>query len=115
MTRLPLQSTRYNRLQESLVQALGLGVPGSWRVRSLQLLALMAGFYLGANLTTYVNDRIPGGRPSAVLLMVVVVELLIRLRSRLIRGRPPLGWVLCDNLRIGAVYSVVLEAFKVGT
>jgi hypothetical protein len=47
--------------------------------------------------------------------MVVVVELMIRLRSRLIRGRPPLGWVLCDNLRIGAVYSVVLEAFKVGT
>jgi hypothetical protein len=115
MTRLPLQSTRYNRLQESLAQALGLGIPGSWRVRSLQMLALMAGFYLGANLTTYVNDQIPGGRPSAVLLMVVVVELMIRLRSRLIRGRPPLGWVLCDNLRIGAVYSVVLEAFKVGT
>jgi hypothetical protein len=115
MTRLPLQSTRYSRLQDSLAQALGLGVPGSWRHRSLQLLALMAGFYLGANLTTYVNDRIPGGRPSAVLLMVLVVELLIRLRSRLIQGRPPLAWVLCDNLRIGAVYSVVLEAFKLGT
>jgi hypothetical protein len=115
MTRLPLQSTRYNRLQETLAQSLGLGVPGSWRVRSLQILALMAGVYLGANITTYVNDRIPGGRPSAVIVMVLVVELLIRLRSRLIRGQPPLGWVLCDNLRIGAVYSVVLEAFKVGT
>jgi len=115
MTRLPLQSTRYNRLQGALAQALGFGAWGSWRVRSLQMLALMAGFYLGANLTTYVNDRIPGGRPSAVVLMVLVVELLIRLRSRLIRGQPPLAWVLVDNLRIGAVYSVVLEAFKVGT
>jgi hypothetical protein len=90
-------------------------VPGSWRLRSLQLLALLIGFYLGANLTTYVNDRIPGGRPSAVVLMVLLVELLIRLRSRLIRGRPPLGWLLCDNLRMGAVYAVVLEAFKLGT
>lgn len=115
MTPLPLQSTRCNRLQESLLQSLGLGRSGGWRVRSLQLLALLIGFYLGANVTTYVNDRIPGGRPSAVVLMVLLVELLIRLRSRLIRGRPPLGWVLCDNLRIGAVYSVVLEAFKVGT
>jgi hypothetical protein len=47
--------------------------------------------------------------------MVLLVELLIRLRSRLIRGRPPLGWLLCDNLRMGAVYAVVLEAFKLGT
>jgi hypothetical protein len=115
MTRLPLQTTRWNRLQENLGQSLGLGVPGSWRLRSLQLLALLIGYYLGANLTTYVNDRIPGGRPSAVVLMVLLVELLIRLRSRLIRGRPPLGWLLCDNLRMGAVYAVVLEAFKVGT
>jgi|694.fasta_scaffold26666_4 hypothetical protein len=115
MTRLPLQTTRWNRLQETLGQSLGLGVPGSWRLRSLQLLALLIGFYLGANLTTYVNDRIPGGRPSAVVLMVLLVELLIRLRSRLIRGRPPLGWLLCDNLRMGAVYAVVLEAFKLGT
>lgn len=115
MTRLPLQNTRFSRLQDSLARTLGLGVPGSWRQRSLQLLALMVGFYLGANLTTYVNDRIPGGRPSAVVLMVLVVELMIRLRSRLIRGRPTLPWVVCDNLRIGAVYSVVLEAFKVGT
>jgi len=115
MTRLPLQTTRWNRLQESLGHSLGLGVPGSWRLRSLQLLALLIGFYLGANLTTYVNDRIPGGRPSAVVLMVLLVELLIRLRSRLIRGRPPLGWLLCDNLRMGAVYAVVLEAFKLGT
>lgn len=115
MTRLPLQNTRFSRLQDSLARTLGLGVPGSWRQRSLQLLALMVGFYLGANLTTYVNDRIPGGRPSAVVLMVLVVELMIRLRSRLIRGRPTLAWVLSDNLRIGAVYSVVLEAFKGGS
>jgi hypothetical protein len=50
-----------------------------------------------------------------VLVMVLLVELLVRLRSRFVRGRPPLGWMLIDNMRLGAVYSVVLEAFKLGT
>lgn len=115
MGRLPLQSTRYNQVQAAVAQTLGAGLGGSWRARSLQMLALLLGFYLGANLTTYIIVRLPGGRPGAVLLVVLLVELVIRLRSRLVRGRTPLAWVLCDNLRIGAVYSVVLEAFKVGT
>jgi hypothetical protein len=115
MTRLPLQQTRYQRLQQGLLSELFAGWGRSWRERSLQLLALLGGYYLGSNLTVYVLDRIPGGRPSVVLVMVLLVELLVRLRSRCVRGRPPLGWVLIDNLRLGAVYSVVLEAFKLGT
>ena len=115
MTRLPLQQTRVNRIQAALGQGLARTLGSSWRDRSLLLLALLLGFYLGANLTTYVNDTIPGGRPAAVLLMLLVVETLVRLRSRFVVGRPPLGWLLCDNLRIGAVYAVVLEAFKLGT
>lgn len=115
MTRLPLQQTRYQRLQQALMEELFAGWRGSWRVRSLQLLALLGGYYLASNLTVVVLDHIPGGRPSVVLLMVLLVELLVRLRSRMVRGRPPLGWLMLDNLRLGAVYSVVLEAFKLGT
>jgi len=33
----------------------------------------------------------------------------------LVQGRPSLAWMLTDNLRMGAVYSVVLDAFKIGT
>lgn len=115
MSRLPLQQTRYNSLQAWLTRGITAAVGSSWRAFSLQLLALLLGFYLGSNLTSFVLLRIPGGRPTAVLLMVVVVELLIRARTRAVRDRAPLGWVMCDNLRIGAVYAVVLEAFKVGT
>lgn len=115
MSRLPLQQTRYNAVQDSLTGLLRSGFGGSWRRFSLQLLALLVGYYLGANVTSFVLVRIPGGRPSAVLAMVLLVEVLIRARSRAVRERVPLGWALCDNLRIGAVYAVVLEAFKVGT
>jgi hypothetical protein len=30
-------------------------------------------------------------------------------------GEPSIGWVIADNLRVGMVYSVVFEAFKLGT
>jgi hypothetical protein len=39
----------------------------------------------------------------------------VRLRGRLVQGMPGLGWRIVDNLRIGMVYSVVLEAYKLGT
>lgn len=115
MTRMPLQQTRYNRLQNTLAEALFGCLGRSWRQTSLLLLALLAGYTLGTNLTVFVLDRIPGGRPAVVLLMLLSVEILIRLRTRFVQSRPSLAWRLCDNLRLGAVYAVVLEAFKVGT
>ena len=115
MTRLPLQRTRFNRAFEQL-GALVLGnIRGNWRYRSSVVLALLLGFYAGSNVTAYVVVRLPGGRPMAVLLMVLLVELVVRLRGRLAAPQPGLGWVIVDNLRIGMVYAVVLEAFKLGT
>ena len=46
---------------------------------------------------------------------MLLLELVVRLRTRLAGDRPPLGWVIADNLRVGLVYSVVLEAFKLGS
>ena len=115
MTRSNLQPTRFNRAIEWLgTQLLG-NLPGNWRHRSSVVLALLLGFYAGSNLTAFVLVRIPGGRPMAVLAMVLLVELVVRVRGRLVRATPGLGWVLVDNLRIGMVYAVVIEAFKLGT
>jgi hypothetical protein len=51
----------------------------------------------------------------AVLAIVLVIELLVRLRSRWVSGVVPLPWLVVDNVRMGAVYAVVLEAFKLGS
>ena len=115
MTRPPLQQTRFNQALEQ-VGGLVLGsLRGNWRHRSTVLLALLLGFYAGSNVTAYVMIVTPGGRPMAVLLMVLLVELIVRMRGRLVSSAPGLGWVVADNLRIGVVYAVVLEAFKLGT
>lgn len=111
----PLQSTRFQRVSDALGSTLIGQLRGSWKNRSAVLLALLLGFYAGGNITAYVLARFPGGRPAMVLAVVLVLELVVRVRGRLVRGDPPLLWRLLDNLRIGLVYAVVLEAFKLGT
>lgn len=115
MTRLPLRPTRWQMAQAAVSRQLREALGGSWRFRSLALLALLLGFFLSQNVTTYLMVTVPGGRPLVVLSTVLGLELLVRLRTRLAGDQPPLGWVLIDNLRIGAVYAVVLEAFKLGS
>ena len=110
----PLQSTRFDRLQRQLGDALLGAFRGSWRRRSLAVLALLLGFYAGQNATNLLLVRLTL-RPLAVLITVLLIELVVRLRTRLLVGRASLGWLIVDNLRIGLVYAVVLEGFKLGS
>ena len=110
----PLQATRLDRaLRGSSAAALG-AFRGSWRRRSLLVLALLVGFYAGENVTAFWLAE-AGQRPVVVLLLVLLLELLVRLRTRLAPPQLPLAWLLLDNLRIGLVFAVVLEAFKLGS
>ena len=58
MTRLPLQRTRFDRLQRRLGDQLLGGVRASWRRRSLSVLALLLGFYGGENVTALWLERV---------------------------------------------------------
>ena len=110
----PLQATRLDRALRGGGNAVLGGWRGSWRRRSLLVLALLLGFYAGENLTAFWLAE-SGQRPLVVLLLVLLLELMVRLRTRLAPAQPPLGWLLLDNLRIGLVFAVVLEAFKLGS
>lgn len=114
MTRLPLQRTRFDALQRRCGDLLLGSFRGSWRRRSAGVLALLLGFYGGQNITALWLQRI-GQRPLVVVVLLVILELLVRLRTRLVADRVPLAWVVLDNLRIGLVYALVLEAFKLGS
>lgn len=114
MTRLPVRATRFERLQRQLAAGLFDAFRGPWRRRSLALLALLLGLYSGNNLTVYWLVKL-GPRPPVVLSLVVLLEVVVRLRTRVVKGEPGLGWLMADNLRIGLVYALVLEAFKLGS
>ncbi|EAU73870.1 DUF565 domain-containing protein [Synechococcus sp. RS9916] len=109
-----LQRTRYERLQRQLGDQVQPVVDGPWKRRSLGALSLLLGFFLGSNLTTYYLEKI-GQRPVVVLVLVLLIEVVVRMRTRVQSAPWPLGWVLLDNLRIGVVYAVVLEAYKLGS
>ena len=109
-----MQNTRFEQVRQRVTHYLLGTWIGTWRRRSLALITLLIGFYLGSNLTVYYLQKI-GQRPLVVLAMVVIVELLVRLRDSVHAYPWPMSLVLLDNLRIGAVYAVVLEAYKLGS
>lgn len=109
------QTTRLELTQRKLARALFAQVRRNWRGGSLALLGLLVGYFLSQNLMAVLVIRVPGGRPVAVLALVLIFEAIVRLRSRMVKSEPDLAWVVVDNLRLGAVYAVVLEAFKLGT
>lgn len=108
------QSTRYEEFQRQLGKHMVLSWRGPWRRRSVSLISLLVGFFLGSNLTAYYLQR-TGERTVVVLVMVLMIEALVRIRSRVKADPWPLSWQAIDNLRLGTVYAVVLEAFKVGS
>jgi hypothetical protein len=72
MTPPPFQATRFERLQRQLADLLFAGLRGSWRRRSLVLLALLVGFYGAQNLTALWLERI-GLRPVVALVVLLLV------------------------------------------
>ncbi|WP_320676876.1 DUF565 domain-containing protein [Prochlorococcus sp. MIT 1300] len=107
-----LQKTRFDKFQKYTGGYFSQSFFGSWRKRSLGLISLLVGFLVASELG--IGKEILG-RPLISLVMVVSVEVLVRLRTR-VRTQPwPMSWLALDNFRIGAVYAVVLEAFKLGS
>ncbi len=108
-----MQNTSLDKLQKDIGQFLFGSLSGSWRKRSLSIISLLLGFYLGNNVTVYFLEK-TGYRALVVLLMIIIIEFLIRLRA-IFKNSPPPYWFFVENLRIGCIYAVVLEAFKLGS
>ena len=109
-----MQETNFLNYLRTLGEYLSTSLLGPWRRRCVGIISLLIGYYLGSNLTVYFLEKV-GQRPVVVLIMVLLVELLIRLRTRVNRKPWPIYWLAIDNIRIGSVYSVVLDAFKLGS
>ncbi|MGC6482430.1 MAG: DUF565 domain-containing protein [Synechococcus sp.] len=109
-----LQRTRFERLQRHLGDQIQPAVHGPWRRRSVEALVLLLGFVLGNNLSTYYLEKL-GQRPFVALALVLLIELTVRCRTRVTTTPWPLAWRLVDNLRVGVLYAVVFEAYKVGS
>ena len=108
------QSTRFYKLQEVLSKQFFGWVSSSWYQKSVGLLALLMGYYFAANLTSiYLNfTRL---QSVGAVGFLIIIEINVRIRSISNLNKNKLIWIISDNLRMGAVYAVILEAFKLGS
>ena len=83
---IPPQRTRYAAFERRLGRSLLGQLRRSWRHASLALLSLLIGYFLSQNLISLLLVRVPGGRPAVVLTLVLSMEVLVRLRTRVVRS-----------------------------
>ena len=108
-----MQKTRFSFFYESL-NLLFLGfLKSSWKVKSLNLLSILFGYFLFAN---FITKFISEGKNELLMIPVIIIffEIIIRMKpSR--NSNIYLLWMSLDKIRIGAVYALILEAFKLGS
>jgi hypothetical protein len=107
-----VQQTRFQRLIISSGDRLKAWAVNPWRRWSLQLIVLLVSFSIGSILGA-VSGTIAVLDPVGALACVLVIEVAARLRGPLLRQRDQavlLG--LVDMARIGLLYGLLLEGFK---
>ena len=108
------QTTRLAGVQGRFGARLSQSFAGPWWRRSLSLIALLLGFLSGSVATVHLVNAV-SMRTVAGLRVLALCEALVFFRRRIRQEPLPLSWQLLDNGRIGLVYGIVLEAFKVGS
>ena len=108
-----MQKTRFTIFYDSL-NLLFLGfLKSSWKDKSLNLLSILFGYFLFAN---FITKFISEGKNELLMIPVIIIlfEVIIRMRPQR-NSNTYLVWMFLDKIRIGAVYALILEAFKLGS
>jgi hypothetical protein len=106
------QQTRFQRQLVNAGDQLVTWARNPWRRCSLQLIALLLSFSLGGVVAS-ISGQIGQIDPVGALLCVLTMEWAVRARGRLRRrqgDRLPLQ--LLDMARIGLLYGLLLDGFK---
>ena len=108
-----MQKTRFTVFVESLNLVFLGFLKSSWRYKAFNLLSILFGYFLFAN---FITKFISEGKNELLMIPVIIIifEIIIRIKP-LRKSNTYLLWTLIDKTRIGAVYALILEAFKLGS
>ena len=108
-----MQKTNFSRIIYQLNNLFFGFLSDTWRTKSIGLISILIGYFLFANfLTKFISE----GKNELIMVPIIIVFIEI-----IIRIRPPINskiyylWTVVDKLRIGAIYAIILEAFKLGS
>ena len=108
-----MQKTNFSRISSQLNDLLFGFLSDTWRSKSIGLISVLTGYFLFANfLTKFITE----GKNELIMVPIIIIFIEI-----IIRTKPSSSskiyylWSVVDKLRIGAIYGVILEAFKLGS
>ena len=106
------QSTKLNRNIGQLLLRLENWARNPWRRYSLFLIVLLSGFLLGRSIGA-INGVLALRDPIGAFLAVLILELMVRFRRKALELEVmPLGFKLLDMVRMGLLYGLITEGFK---
>ena len=86
----------------------------SWRSKSLGLLSILGGYFLFNNLISNFISDLNNNKLIVVPLVIIFFEIIIRIKPKH-NSVFFIYWTVLDKLRIGGIYALILEAFKLGS
>tara|TARA_B100000674_G_scaffold448152_1_gene416345 strand:+ start:139 stop:465 length:327 start_codon:yes stop_codon:yes gene_type:complete len=108
-----MQKTRFTVLFDSLNLVFLGFLKSSWKDKAFNLLSILFGYFLFAN---FITKFISEGKNELLMIPVIILIFEIIIRIKPIRQSSGyFFWMLLDKIRIGAVYALILEAFKLGS
>jgi hypothetical protein len=110
-----MQNTRLNNLLDTAARSLNQWFVNPWRRFSLLLISFLFGFFLGSAVSTTAGQKAELDIFAAAFL-VLLTEITSRLfYSRNFFARQSLWVEALNYLKVGFIYSLFLEAFKLGS
>ena len=108
-----MQKTRFTVFYDSLNLLFFSFLKSSWKDKALNLLSILFGYFLFAN---FITKFISEGENELIMIPIIIIifEIIIRIQP-LRKSKSYFLWMLIDKIRIGAVYALILEAFKLGS
>ena len=108
-----MQKTNFLRITYQLNNLFFGFLSDTWKSKSISLISVLTGYFLFANfLTKFISE----GKNELIMVPIIIVfiEIIIRIKPSS-SSRFYYVWTVVDKLRIGAIYAIILEAFKLGS
>ena len=108
-----MQKTNFSRITYQLNKLFFGFLSDTWRSKSISLFSVLTGYFLFANfLTKFISE----GKNELVMVPIIIVfiEIIIRIKPSS-KSKFYYIWTVGDKLRIGAIFAIILEAFKLGS
>ena len=108
-----MQKTNFSKITYQLNNLFFGFLSNTWKTKSSGLISVLIGYCLFANfLTKFISE----GKNELIMVPIIIVfiEIIIRIKPDE-SSKFYYLWTVVDKLRIGAIYAVILEAFKLGS